>query len=72
MPELRAQVPESLPPFVFRASRGGEPAGPATPSAGWLTAEELARRQVTSLADALRQVAGVPAVTSGAAGMITS
>ncbi|MEY3609451.1 MAG: Vitamin transporter BtuB precursor [Verrucomicrobiota bacterium] len=49
-----------------------EPSGPATPSAGWLTAEELARRQVTSLSEALRQVTGVPAVTSGAAGMITS
>lgn len=72
LPELRAQSPESLPPFVFRASRGVEPAGPGTPSAGWLTAEELARRQVTSLAEALRQVTGVPAVTSGGAGMITS
>jgi len=70
--ELRPQAPESLPPFVFRESRGAEPAGPAKPSAGWLTAEELARRQVTSLSEALRQVAGVPAVTSGAAGMITS
>lgn len=69
---LRAQAPEALPPFVFRASRGVEPAGPETPSAGWLTAQELARRQVTSLSEALRQVTGVPAVTSGAAGMITS
>ncbi len=72
VPELRAQAPEALPPFVFRASRGAEPTGPATPSTGWLTAKELARRQITSLADALRQVAGVPAATSGAAGMITS
>lgn len=71
-PLLRAQAPESLPPFVYRASRGLEPEGPGTPSAGWLTAEDLARRQVTSLAEALRQVTGVPAVTSGAAGMITS
>lgn len=69
---LRAQAPEALPPFVYRASRGVEPSGPGTPSAGWLTAEELARRQVSSLSEALRQVTGVPAVTSGAAGMITS
>lgn len=69
---VRAQAPESLPPFVYRASRGAEPAGPGTPSAGWITAEDLARQQVSSLSAALRQVTGVPAVTSGAAGMITS
>jgi vitamin B12 transporter len=70
--EQRAQAPEALPPFVFRASRGAEAAGAGAPSSGWLTPEELARRQVISLSDALRQVTGVPAVTSGAAGMITS
>ncbi|MFZ9745614.1 MAG: TonB-dependent receptor plug domain-containing protein, partial [Opitutaceae bacterium] len=57
---------------MFRASRDVAPAGPGSPSAGWLPAEELARRQVTSLSAALSQVTGVPAVASGASGMITS
>ncbi|MFM8619206.1 MAG: TonB-dependent receptor, partial [Opitutaceae bacterium] len=62
----------ALPAVVTTATR--TPADPRTLGTvvDVLTAEELARRQTTSLAAALGGVAALPTATSGAAGMTTS
>ncbi|MBI5692349.1 MAG: TonB-dependent receptor [Verrucomicrobia bacterium] len=69
----RAQTPATpLPAYVTTATR--TPAEPRTigTATDSLTAADLARRQVNSLAGALGAVPGAPLFTSGAGGMITS
>jgi vitamin B12 transporter len=72
---LRAQTPApatALPAFFTTATR--TPAEPQTLGSfvESLTAADLARRQVSSLAGALGATAGAPLFASGAAGMTTS
>ena len=70
---LRAQTPpEVLEPVITTATR--TPAEPRTigTAVDYLSAEDLARRQITSLAQALGGVAGTPRFASGAAGAISS
>ena len=63
---------EVLEPIITTATR--TPAAPRTigMAVDYLSAEDLARRQITSLAQALGGVAGSPRFASGAAGSVTS
>ena len=70
---LQAQVPpEVLEPVITTATR--TPAAPRTigTAVDYLSADDLARRQITSLAQALGGVAGAPQFASGASGAISS
>jgi vitamin B12 transporter len=72
-PRAPAQLPPTpLPPFVTTATR--TPAEPRTlgSAVDFLSADDLARRQITSLGDALGRAPGAPAFSSGAPGAITS
>src|SRR4051812_22417264 len=64
--------PTALAPFVTTATR--TPAEPQTIGSAveFLSANELARRQVTSLSEGLGGVPGAPAFASGANGAVTS
>jgi vitamin B12 transporter len=64
--------PEILDPVVTTATR--TPAAPRTlgSAVDFLSAEDLARRQITSLSQALGGIAGAPRFSSGAAGSVTS
>ena len=74
---LRAQTVASsaavpLPAVVTTATRTAADPRTLGTFVAWITAEELARRQTTSLAAALGAVAAQPTATSGATGMTTS
>lgn len=70
----RAQTPPvpSLPPFVSTATRTPAAAQTIGSAVDVLTADDLARRQVTSLAAALGGAAGTPLFASGASGALSS
>lgn len=65
-------IPTQLDPFVTTATR--TPAAPRTigSAVDVITADDLARRQVSSLNSALGGVSGAPLFASGAAGSLTS
>ena len=70
---IPAQTPPAqLAPFITTATR--TPAEPQTVGAAvdFISASDLARRQVSSLSEALGGVAGAPHFSSGAPGGITS
>ncbi|HEY0966452.1 MAG TPA: TonB-dependent receptor [Opitutaceae bacterium] len=70
---LRAQAPvQSLDPYVLTATRTPLAPGAVGSAVDVITAEDLARRQVSSLAGALGIVPGAPLFASGAPGGITS
>jgi vitamin B12 transporter len=73
LPLARAQTPpEALDPLITTATR--TPAAPRTigTAVDYLSAEDLARRQITTLSQALGGIAGSPRFASGATGSITS
>ena len=61
-----------LPAVVTSATRTAADPRTLGTAVDFITAEELARRQTTSLSAALRGVAALPTATSGATGMTTS
>lgn len=63
-----AAAAAQLDPFVTTATRTATPASAVGTVTDVISADELARRQLTSLADALGFATGTPALTSGAAG----
>ncbi len=65
-------APEQLEPFVTSATR--TPASPSTLGTlvDQISANDLARQQISSLAQALGSVAGAPVFSSGARGAVTS
>ncbi|HYP17243.1 MAG TPA: TonB-dependent receptor, partial [Opitutus sp.] len=63
---------ERLDPIVTTATRSPAPARTIGTAVDVISADELARRQITSLAQALGGVAGAPRFSSGANGAITS
>ncbi len=67
-----AAAPASLDRIVVTATRSSQEAKTLASSATVLTAAELEARQITSLADALRAVAGTGIVASGAPGGLVS
>jgi vitamin B12 transporter len=73
---VSAQTPAAparqLPPFVTTATRTAVDPQTLGTSVDSMSAEELARRQVSSLAAALGAVAGAPLFASGASGATTS
>lgn len=73
LPSARAQIPATpLAPFVTTATR--TPAEPQTIGSvvDVISANDLAREQITSLAQALGGVAGAPHFSSGATGAVNS
>jgi vitamin B12 transporter len=78
LPDLPPGIPaidrgfESLPPFIVTATR--TPAAPETLGTvvDVISADDLARRQISSFKDALGGVAGAPAFATGQAGANTS
>ncbi|MEO7600038.1 MAG: TonB-dependent receptor, partial [Opitutus sp.] len=68
----QSSPPELLEPVITSATR--TPSAPRTigTAVDYLSAEDLARRQITSLTQALSGVAGAPRFASGAPGSVTS
>lgn len=75
-PLLPAQTPavpaQQLAPFVTSATRNSADPQTIGSVVDVISADELARRQVTSLASALGAATGAPLFSSGASGMVTS
>jgi vitamin B12 transporter len=69
---LAQNPPTPLPPYLTTATR--TPAEPRTlgSAVDFISADDLARRQITSLGDALGGSPGAPAFASGAGGAVTS
>jgi len=67
-----AQTPPQLPPFVTTATRTPAERQTLGSAVDVISGEDLARRQIRTLAEALGGVAGAPHFASGASGAITS
>src|SRR5262245_52233076 len=65
-------APTQLSPYVTTATRTPAEATTLGSAVELVTADDLARRQITSFAEALGGVPGAPAFTSGVNGAITS
>jgi outer membrane receptor protein involved in Fe transport len=68
---LAQNPPTPLPPYLTTATR--TPAEPRTlgSAVDFISADDLARRQITSLGDALGGSPGAPAFASGSGGGVT-
>jgi vitamin B12 transporter len=67
-----AQTPPQLPPFITSATRTPADRQTLGSAVDGISGEDLARRQIRTLAEALGGVAGAPHFASGAGGAITS
>ena len=71
-PSPLASTPAQLSPFITTATRTPNDPQALGSAVDFITAAELARRQVSSLAQALGATAGAPLFASGASGATTS